>query len=173
MAWEKMIRPISFWVNCCNENLILRYGWWFRNLANQLTWWISHYSQDFFTSQVVVWDFWTINSINCHNIRINQDVCNLGAKWGAPPSPRPPLLGGNQVGDAGHLERTSPKDQVLGCQGSKRCIATVGMWCCDLWIALEPHLLENTCTPRVDSPPRRIFTNVSKWNLMNKVLKYL
>ena len=105
--------------------------------------------------------------------RINQDVCNLGANWGAPPSPRPPLLGGNQVGDAGHLERTSPKDQVLGCQGSKRCIATVGMWCCDLWIALEPHLLENTCTPRVDSPPRRIFTNVSKWNLMNKVLKYL
>ena len=39
-----------------------------RNPAYQLIWRIYHYLHAFFTSQVVVWDFWTINSTS-------NDVC--------------------------------------------------------------------------------------------------
>ena len=33
------------------------------NIPGELIWYISHYLQDFPTCWVVVWDFWTINSI--------------------------------------------------------------------------------------------------------------
>ena len=39
------------------------YCWWFKNMVNQLIGSLFHYLHCFDTSQVVVWDFWTINSI--------------------------------------------------------------------------------------------------------------
>ena len=51
------------------SRVFVSYCWWFRNPANQLFWAISHYLPGFYTSQVVVWDFfhqqyW--NNLSCY-----------------------------------------------------------------------------------------------------------